>query len=81
MVVAISSILLRTSTLSCGEKNTEKLFYVMTGIILVIPLSTATSITIDSQLSLGLQTPNCIPHTIEEEYILTPSSNKKIRRA
>jgi hypothetical protein len=43
----------------------------MTGIILLIPLSTATSTTIDSQLSLSLQTslsPRCIPLIIEEEY-------------
>jgi hypothetical protein len=72
MVVAISSILLHTSTLSCTKKNTEKLFSIMTGIILMIPLSAATSTAIDSQLSLGLQTslsPRCIPLTIEEEYL------------
>jgi hypothetical protein len=54
------------------EKNREKLFFIMTGTILMIPLSTATSTAIDSQLSLGLQTslsPRCIPLTIEEEYI------------
>jgi hypothetical protein len=82
IVVAISSILLHNSTLSCTKKNTEKLFSIMTGIILMIPLSTASSTAIDSQLSLGLQTshsPRCIPLTIEEEYAVTKAAINKDR--